>query len=64
LAKIIKSPREQLTVKKPKAKKGPTLLDNAWYEKAYQRYSIVLQKPQPELPLPVPVIRKGRGNSF
>jgi len=64
MAKIIKSPREQLTVKKLKAKKAPSLLDHAWYEKAYQRYSIVLQKPQPELPLPAPAIRKGRGNSF
>ena len=64
MAGTTKSPREQLKVKKPKAKKGPTLLDNAWYEKAYQRYSIVLQKPQPEPPLPTPAIRKGRGNNF
>jgi hypothetical protein len=64
MARTTKSPREQLTVKKPKAKKAPSLLDHAWYEKAYQRYSIVLQKPQPELPLPAPAIRKGRGNSF
>lgn len=40
------------------------MLDHAWYEKAYQRYSIVLQKPQPETPLPAPAIRKGRGNNF
>ena len=64
MAKTTKSPREQLTVKKLKSKKAPSLLDHAWYEKAYQRYSIVLQKPQPELPLPAPAIRKGRGNSF
>ena len=36
----------------------------AWYEKAYQRYSIELKKPKPELLLPVPTIHKGRGNSF
>jgi hypothetical protein len=64
MAKTTKSPREQLTVKRPKAKKAPSLLDHAWYEKAYQRYSISLQKPQPEPPLPAPTIRKGRGNSF
>ena len=64
MAKTIKSPREQLTVKNLKAKKAPSLLDHAWYEKAYQRYSIVLQKPQPEPLLPAPAIRKGRGNSF
>ena len=64
MAKITKSPREQLTVKKLKAKNPPLLLDHAWYEKAYQRYSIVLQKPQPETPLPAPAIRKGRGNNF
>ena len=32
MAKITKSPREQLTVKKLKAKKAPSLLDHAWYE--------------------------------
>jgi hypothetical protein len=36
MANKIKSPREQLTVKRPKAKKAPSLLDHAWYEKAYQ----------------------------
>ena len=64
MAKIIKSPREQPTVKRLKANKAPSLLDYAWYEKAYQRYSIFLQKPQPEPPLPAPIIRKGRGNNF
>jgi hypothetical protein len=64
MARTTKSPREQLTVKKLKAKKAPLLLDHAWYEKAYQRYSIVLQKPQPEPLLPAPTIRKGRGKSF
>ena len=60
----IKSPREQLNVKKLQLKSTLTMLDHAWYEKAYQRYSIVLQKPQPEPLLPVPAIRKGRGNNF
>ena len=60
----IKIPREQLKVKKLKFKSTLTMLDHAWYEKAYQRYSIVLQKPQPEQPLPAPAIRKGRGNNF
>jgi hypothetical protein len=64
MAKTIKSPREQLTVKKLKAKKATSLLDYAWYEKAYQRYSISLQKPQPKTTLPVPIISKGRGKSF
>ena len=64
MAKITKSPREQLTVKKLKAKKAPSLLDHAWYEKAYQRYSIELKKPKPEPQLPAPTIHKGRGNSF
>ena len=64
MAKTIKSPREQLKIKRPKAKKVSSLLDYAWYEKAYQRYSIVLQKAQPEPLLPAPAIRKGRGNSF
>jgi hypothetical protein len=64
MAKITKSPREQLTVKKLKAKKAPLLLDHAWYDKAYQRYSIVLQKPQTEQPLAAPAICKGRGNNF
>jgi hypothetical protein len=64
MVKTTKNPREKLNVKKLKAKKAPSMLDNAWYEKAYQRFSIVLQKPQPELQLPAPVIRKGRGNSF
>ena len=59
-----KSPREQLNVKKLQLKSTLTMLDHAWYEKAYQRYSIVLQKPQPEQPLPAPAIRKGRGNNF
>jgi hypothetical protein len=36
MARTTKSPREQLTVKRPKAKKAPSLLDHAWYEKAYQ----------------------------
>jgi len=60
MARTTKSPREQLKIKKQKPKKAPSLLDHAWYEKAYQRYSIVLQKPQPEPPLPAPTIRKGR----
>ena len=60
----IKSPREQLNVKKLQLKSILTLLDHAWYEKAYQRYSIVLQKPQPETPLPALIISKGRGNNF
>ena len=64
MAKTIKSPRKQLTVNKLKAKKAPSMLDHAWYDKAYQRYSIVLQKPQPETSLPAPALRKGRGNSF
>jgi len=64
MAKITKSPYEQLTVKKLKAKKAPLLLDHVWYDKAYQRYSIVMQKPQPEPPLPTPAIYKGLGNSF
>ena len=64
MAKTIKSPRKQLTVNKLKAKKAPSMLDHAWYEKAYQRYSIVLQKQQPEPPLPAPIISKGRGNNF
>ena len=64
MVKTTKSPREKLNVKKLKAKKAPSMLDNAWYEKAYQRFSIALQKPQPELQLPAHVIRKGRGNSF
>ena len=59
-----KSPREQLNIKKLKLKSTLTMLDHAWYEKAYQRYSIVLQKPQHETPLPAPAIRKGRGNNF
>ena len=59
-----KSPREQLNVKKLQLKSTLTMLDHAWYEKAYQRYSIVLQKPQPETPLPAPIISKGRGNNF
>ena len=59
-----KSPREQLNVKKLQLKSTLTMLDHAWYEKAYERYSIVLQKPQPETPLPVPILRKGRGNNF
>ena len=63
MAKTIKSPREQLTVKKLKIKKAPSLLDHAWYEKAYKRYSISLQKPQPEPPLPAPIISKGRGKN-
>jgi len=63
MAKTIKSPREQLTVKKLKPKKAPSLLDHAWYEKAYKRYSISLQKPQPEPPLPAPIISKGRGKN-
>ena len=37
---------------------------NAWYEKAYQRYSIELKKPKPEPQIPVPTVNKGRGNSF
>jgi hypothetical protein len=45
MAKTIKSPREQLKIKRPKAKKVSSLLDYAWYEKAYQRYSIELKKP-------------------
>jgi hypothetical protein len=64
MAKTIKSPREQLKIKRPKAKKVSSLLDYAWYEKAYQRYSIELKKPKAEPPLPVPTINKGRGNSF
>jgi len=64
MVKTTKNPREKLNVKKLKAKKAPSMLDNAWYEKAYQRYSIVLQKPQPEPPLPAPTIHKGRGNNF
>jgi len=64
MARTTKSPREQLTVKKLKAKKAPSLLDHAWYEKAYQRYSIELKKPKPEPLIPVPTIHKGRGNSF
>ena len=64
MVKTTKNPREKLNVKKLKAKKAPSMLDNAWYKKAYQRFSIVLQKPQPELQLPAPVILKGRGNSF
>jgi len=59
-----KSPREQLNVKKLQLKSTLTMLDHAWYEKAYQRYSISLQKPQPEPTLPVPTARKGRGNNF
>ena len=59
-----KSPREQLNVKKLQLKSTLTMLDHAWYEKAYQRYSISLQKAQPEPLLPAPAIRKGRGNSF
>jgi hypothetical protein len=59
-----KSPREQLKVKKLKLKSILTMLDHAWYEKAYQRYSIELQKPKPEPALPAPAIRKGRGNNF
>ena len=41
----------------------PVGLDHAWYEKAYKRYSISLQKPQPEPPLPAPIISKGRGKN-
>jgi hypothetical protein len=63
MAKTTKSPREQLKFRKLKAKKAPSLLDHAWYEKAYKRYSISLQKPQPEPPLPVPIISKGRGKN-
>jgi len=59
-----KSPHEQLKVKKLKLKSTLTMLDHAWYEKAYQRYSIELQKPKPEPVLPAPAIRKGRGNNF
>ena len=64
MVKTTKSPREKLNVKKLKAKKVPSMLDNAWYEKAYQRFSIVLQKPQDQPSLLTQIIRKGRGNNF
>jgi len=64
MVKTTKSPREKLNVKKLKAKKAPSMLDNAWYEKAYQRFSIVLRKPQDEPSLPTQIIRKGRSNNF
>jgi len=64
MEKTTKSPREQIKNKKVWAKKSISLLDHAWYVKAYQRYSIVLQKRQPEPQLPAPAIRKGLGNNF
>jgi hypothetical protein len=64
MVKTTKSPREQITNKKVWAKKSISLLDHAWYEKAYKRYSIVLNKPRPEPLQPPPIIRKGRGNNF
>ena len=44
-----------------KTKKGPFTADTEWYDKAYQRFSIVLRQPQPKAPLPKPNIPKGRG---
>jgi hypothetical protein len=64
MAKTTKSPREQIKSKKVWAKKSISLLDHAWYEKAYQRFSIVLRKPQDEPSLPTQIIRKGRSNNF
>jgi hypothetical protein len=61
MAKTTKAPRERLNIKRPKVKKGPVEADNAWYDKAYARSSIVLRQPKPEAPLPKPVIPKGRG---
>ena len=61
MAKTTKSPRERLNIKRPNVKKGPVETDNAWYDKAYARFSIVLRQPKPEAPLPKPDIPKGRG---
>ena len=61
MAKTTKSPRERLNIKRPMIKKGPIETDNAWYDKAYARFSIVLRQPKPEAPLPKPGIPKGRG---
>ena len=41
MAKTTKSPRERLNIKRPKIQKGPIETDNAWYDKAYARFSIV-----------------------
>ena len=41
MAKATKSPRERLSIKRSKFKKGPVETDNAWYDKAYARFSIV-----------------------
>ena len=60
MAKAIKSPRERLSIKRPKTKKGPIESDNLWYDKAYARFSIVLRQPKPEAPLPKPILPKGR----
>jgi hypothetical protein len=60
MAKTTKSPRERLSIKRPKVQKGPVEIDNAWYDKAYARFSIVLRQPKPETPLPKPNFPKGR----
>ena len=61
MKKTNKTTRERLSIKRPKVQKGPFTAETEWYDKAYQRFSIVLRQPQPEAPLPKPNIPKGRG---
>jgi len=45
MKKIDKTPRERLSIKRPKLKKRPLSADMDWYDKAYQWFSIALRRP-------------------
>ena len=49
MKKTDKTPRERLSIKSPKVKKGPFTAETEWYDKAYQRFSIVLRRLQSDI---------------
>ena len=61
MKKTDKTPRERLSIKRPKVQKVRLTANTEWYNKAYQRFSIVLRQHQPEASRPKPNIPKGRG---